>query len=293
MSGHVGRTRRIVSRRAQPAERSRRGLRREPTARIERPDSPSADAPIHGRPRDRGVPRTPATPSAVARTARARSQPVSRGLFVAPGRSRSWPSPLAAIAIACARRSATSARGRQAPRAKRMPRWRRRRRASRSSRNELREAQAKLALLEARLSESQIAAGVARSAVPRARAVARRAGAERGRAGAAAREPAARASPATCRRRSPRCSSPKPSSPASIVRSSFRCAARWRATSTSLKAVPYVDVAGMSLKLDQALSVIDTLPLARDERLPRAAGLGAARRRGPRGARSCARRGPR
>ncbi len=35
-----------------------------------------------------------------------------------------------------------------------------------------------------------------------------------------------------------------------------------------LKAVPYVDVAGMSLKLDQVLSTIDTLPLARDERLP-------------------------
>jgi uroporphyrin-3 C-methyltransferase len=35
-----------------------------------------------------------------------------------------------------------------------------------------------------------------------------------------------------------------------------------------LRSVPYVDVAGMSLKLDQALSVIDTLPLARDERLP-------------------------
>lgn len=35
-----------------------------------------------------------------------------------------------------------------------------------------------------------------------------------------------------------------------------------------LKAVPYVDVAGMSLKLDQALAAIDTLPLARDERLP-------------------------
>jgi uroporphyrin-3 C-methyltransferase len=38
-----------------------------------------------------------------------------------------------------------------------------------------------------------------------------------------------------------------------------------------LKGVPYIDVAGMSLKLDQALSVIDTLPLARDERLPPAA----------------------
>jgi uroporphyrin-3 C-methyltransferase len=38
-----------------------------------------------------------------------------------------------------------------------------------------------------------------------------------------------------------------------------------------LKAVPYVDVAGMSLKLDQVLSSIDSLPLARDERLPQAA----------------------
>lgn len=37
-----------------------------------------------------------------------------------------------------------------------------------------------------------------------------------------------------------------------------------------LKAVPYVDVAGMSLKLDQAIAAIDTLPLARDERLPEA-----------------------
>jgi uroporphyrin-3 C-methyltransferase len=35
-----------------------------------------------------------------------------------------------------------------------------------------------------------------------------------------------------------------------------------------LKAVPFVDVAGMSLKLDQALGAIDTLPLAMDERLP-------------------------
>ena len=35
-----------------------------------------------------------------------------------------------------------------------------------------------------------------------------------------------------------------------------------------LKAVPYVDVAGMSLKLDQVLAAIDSLPLARDERLP-------------------------
>jgi uroporphyrin-3 C-methyltransferase len=35
-----------------------------------------------------------------------------------------------------------------------------------------------------------------------------------------------------------------------------------------LKAMPYVDVAGMSLKLDQALAGIDKLPLAMDERLP-------------------------
>ena len=35
-----------------------------------------------------------------------------------------------------------------------------------------------------------------------------------------------------------------------------------------LKSVPYVDVSGMSLKLDQALATIDTLPLAKDERLP-------------------------
>lgn len=35
-----------------------------------------------------------------------------------------------------------------------------------------------------------------------------------------------------------------------------------------LKAVPFVDVAGMSLKLDQAVAAVDTLPLARDERLP-------------------------
>ncbi len=35
-----------------------------------------------------------------------------------------------------------------------------------------------------------------------------------------------------------------------------------------LKAVPFVDVAGMSLKLDQALAVVNALPLAMDERLP-------------------------
>jgi len=35
-----------------------------------------------------------------------------------------------------------------------------------------------------------------------------------------------------------------------------------------LKAVPFVDVTGMTLKLDQALAAIDTLPLAMDERLP-------------------------
>ena len=35
-----------------------------------------------------------------------------------------------------------------------------------------------------------------------------------------------------------------------------------------LKAVPYVDVAGISIKLDQLIGAIDTLPLAKDERLP-------------------------
>jgi len=35
-----------------------------------------------------------------------------------------------------------------------------------------------------------------------------------------------------------------------------------------LKSVPYIDVAGMSLKLDQAIAAIDSLPLAKDERLP-------------------------
>jgi uroporphyrin-III C-methyltransferase len=35
-----------------------------------------------------------------------------------------------------------------------------------------------------------------------------------------------------------------------------------------LKAVPYVDIVGMSLKLDQGLAAVDTLPLAMDERVP-------------------------
>src|SRR5256886_4324991 len=35
-----------------------------------------------------------------------------------------------------------------------------------------------------------------------------------------------------------------------------------------LKAVPYVDVPGISLRLDQALATVDTLPLALEERLP-------------------------
>jgi uroporphyrin-III C-methyltransferase len=35
-----------------------------------------------------------------------------------------------------------------------------------------------------------------------------------------------------------------------------------------LKSVPYVDVAGIALKLDQAIAAVDALPLARDERLP-------------------------
>ncbi len=36
----------------------------------------------------------------------------------------------------------------------------------------------------------------------------------------------------------------------------------------SLKSVPYVDVAGISIRIDQVLTAIDTLPLARDERIP-------------------------
>src|SRR5205085_6375841 len=35
-----------------------------------------------------------------------------------------------------------------------------------------------------------------------------------------------------------------------------------------LKATPFVDIDGMSLKLDQAIVTIDSLPLAMDERLP-------------------------
>jgi uroporphyrin-3 C-methyltransferase len=35
-----------------------------------------------------------------------------------------------------------------------------------------------------------------------------------------------------------------------------------------LKAVPYVDVPGLSLRLDQAIVAVDTLPLALEERLP-------------------------
>jgi uroporphyrin-3 C-methyltransferase len=35
-----------------------------------------------------------------------------------------------------------------------------------------------------------------------------------------------------------------------------------------LKAVPFVDVQGLSLRLDQAISTVDTLPLALEERLP-------------------------
>jgi uroporphyrin-3 C-methyltransferase len=35
-----------------------------------------------------------------------------------------------------------------------------------------------------------------------------------------------------------------------------------------LKAVPFVDVAGLSLRLDQAIAAVDTLPLALEERLP-------------------------
>jgi uroporphyrin-3 C-methyltransferase len=38
-----------------------------------------------------------------------------------------------------------------------------------------------------------------------------------------------------------------------------------------LKAVPFVDVAGVSLRLDQVIASVDTLPLALEERLPAAA----------------------
>jgi len=38
-----------------------------------------------------------------------------------------------------------------------------------------------------------------------------------------------------------------------------------------LRAVPYVDVAGISLRLDQAIAAVDVLPLALEERLPMAA----------------------
>src|SRR5450432_233157 len=38
-----------------------------------------------------------------------------------------------------------------------------------------------------------------------------------------------------------------------------------------LKAVPFVDVAGVSLRLDQAIATVDTLPLALEERLPASA----------------------
>ena len=38
-----------------------------------------------------------------------------------------------------------------------------------------------------------------------------------------------------------------------------------------LKSVPYVDVAGIAVKLDQVIASIDALPLAKDERLPKPA----------------------
>ena len=136
-----------------------------------------------------------------------------------------------------------------------------------------------------------VAAGVARSAVPRARAVARRARAERGRAGAAAREPAAgdrrqRAGgargAATGRREARRASTGRSSSP--LRRALARDIDR-------LKAVPYVDVAGMSLKLDQVLAD-DRHAAARARRAAAAAApRRAARPTSRRGARRCATRG--
>ena len=38
-----------------------------------------------------------------------------------------------------------------------------------------------------------------------------------------------------------------------------------------LKGVPYVDIPGLTLKIDQVIGMVDTLPLARDERLPASA----------------------
>jgi uroporphyrin-3 C-methyltransferase len=38
-----------------------------------------------------------------------------------------------------------------------------------------------------------------------------------------------------------------------------------------LMAVPFTDVAGLSIKLDQVIALVDSLPLAADERLPQAA----------------------
>ena len=71
-----------------------------------------------------------------------------------------------------------------------------------------------------------VAAGGARVAVPRPLAVARRTRPHRSRAGARTRRASNWRSPPTCRRRSPRCSSPTPSSRVSTGRTSRRCAAR-------------------------------------------------------------------
>ncbi|MCK7495381.1 MAG: hypothetical protein MZW92_33090 [Comamonadaceae bacterium] len=95
---------------------------------------------------------------------------------------------------------------------------------------ELRDAQAKLALLEARSRGVAVAAGLDRGAVPRSRAVARRPGAGRGRADPADRQPADRP-----RRQRPggarqRCSSRRASSAGSTARRSRRCAGRSRGT---------------------------------------------------------------
>ena len=56
-----------------------------------------------------------------------------------------------------------------------------------------------------------------------------------------------------------------------------------------LKAVPYVDVTGVGLKLDQAIAAVGTLPLAMDERLPaRTMRLPRRRTTSRRGSGSCA-----
>ena len=112
------------------------------------------------------------------------------------------------------------------------------------------------------------AAGGAGGALPRSRAVARRNRDLRDRAGAAGREPATAARGqrvvgahrAAARRR--QAAAPRPPAVRSAAPRAVRATwigSRPCRTSTS---------SGMSLKLDQAIAAVDTLPLAMDERVP-------------------------